>query len=59
MHTMHFHEHEKSSPGLRLKGTDIMSFCRYHRIDFLYLNAGIMPNPQVNVKAFLKGLFSR
>ncbi|XP_075877016.1 3-keto-steroid reductase/17-beta-hydroxysteroid dehydrogenase 7-like isoform X2 [Nelusetta ayraudi] len=32
---------------------------RYNRIDFLYLNAGIMPNPQVNVKAFFKGLFSR
>ncbi|KAM3603956.1 uncharacterized protein V6R79_004540 [Siganus canaliculatus] len=31
---------------------------RYNRIDFLYLNAGIMPNPQVNVKAFFKGLFS-
>ncbi|XP_070701207.1 3-keto-steroid reductase/17-beta-hydroxysteroid dehydrogenase 7-like [Pempheris klunzingeri] len=32
---------------------------RYSRVDFLYLNAGIMPNPQVNVKAFFKGLFSR
>nr|XP_020441476.1 3-keto-steroid reductase [Monopterus albus]XP_020441477.1 3-keto-steroid reductase [Monopterus albus] len=32
---------------------------RYKRIDFLYLNAGIMPNPQVNVRAFFKGLFSR
>ncbi|XP_056248229.1 3-keto-steroid reductase/17-beta-hydroxysteroid dehydrogenase 7-like isoform X2 [Seriola aureovittata] len=32
---------------------------RYSRIDFLYLNAGIMPNPQVDVKAFFKGLFSR
>ncbi|AWP04423.1 putative 3-keto-steroid reductase-like [Scophthalmus maximus] len=31
---------------------------RYSRIDFLYLNAGIMPNPQVDVKAFIKGLFS-
>nr|XP_049602702.1 3-keto-steroid reductase/17-beta-hydroxysteroid dehydrogenase 7 [Syngnathus scovelli] len=31
---------------------------RYKRIDFLYLNAGIMPNPQVDVKAFFKGLFS-
>lgn len=36
-----------------------MFFHRYSRIDFLYLNAGIMPNPQVNVKAFFKGLFSR
>lgn len=32
---------------------------RYSRLDFLYLNAGIMPNPQVDVKAFFKGLFSR
>ncbi|XP_077471798.1 3-keto-steroid reductase/17-beta-hydroxysteroid dehydrogenase 7 [Stigmatopora argus] len=32
---------------------------RYERIDFLYLNAGIMPNPQVHVNAFFKGLFSR
>ncbi|XP_053739368.1 3-keto-steroid reductase/17-beta-hydroxysteroid dehydrogenase 7-like [Synchiropus splendidus] len=32
---------------------------RYSRIDFLYLNAGIMPNPQVDIKAFFKGLFSR
>ncbi|XP_045907422.1 3-keto-steroid reductase/17-beta-hydroxysteroid dehydrogenase 7-like [Micropterus dolomieu] len=32
---------------------------RYSRIDCLYLNAGIMPNPQVDVKAFFRGLFSR
>lgn len=32
---------------------------RYSRIDFLYLNAGIMPSPQLNIKAFFKGLFSR
>lgn len=32
---------------------------RYNRIDFLYLNAGIMPNPQVDIRAFFKGLFSR
>lgn len=32
---------------------------RYNKIDFLYLNAGIMPNPQVNVKALFRGLFSR
>ncbi|XP_042284866.1 3-keto-steroid reductase/17-beta-hydroxysteroid dehydrogenase 7-like [Thunnus maccoyii] len=32
---------------------------RYGRIDFLYLNAGIMPNPQVDIKALFKGLFSR
>lgn len=31
---------------------------RYHRLDYLYLNAGIMPNPQFDVKAFFKGLFS-
>uniref|UniRef100_A0A3B4A372 Hydroxysteroid (17-beta) dehydrogenase 7 n=1 Tax=Periophthalmus magnuspinnatus TaxID=409849 RepID=A0A3B4A372_9GOBI len=32
---------------------------RYSRVDFLYLNAGIMPNPQVDFKALFKGLFSR
>lgn len=32
---------------------------RYSRIDFLYLNAGIMPNPAVDIGAFFKGLFSR
>ncbi|XP_037642180.1 3-keto-steroid reductase/17-beta-hydroxysteroid dehydrogenase 7-like [Sebastes umbrosus] len=32
---------------------------RYNRIDFLYLNAGIMPNPQIDVGAFFRGLFSR
>ncbi|XP_029136942.1 LOW QUALITY PROTEIN: 3-keto-steroid reductase [Labrus bergylta] len=31
---------------------------RYNRLDYLYLNAGIMPNPQVDVKAFFRGLFS-
>lgn len=55
-------EHQAEKPGawFGLKRTHILvSFCRYNRIDFLYLNAGIMPNPQVNVKAFFKGLFSR
>ncbi|XP_075040184.1 3-keto-steroid reductase/17-beta-hydroxysteroid dehydrogenase 7 [Mixophyes fleayi] len=32
---------------------------RYERIDSLYLNAGIMPHPQISIKAFIKGLFSR
>ncbi|CAJ1071771.1 -keto-steroid reductase-like [Xyrichtys novacula] len=32
---------------------------RYSKVDFLYLNAGIMPNPQVDINAFFKGLFSR
>ncbi|XP_026200549.1 3-keto-steroid reductase isoform X2 [Anabas testudineus] len=31
---------------------------RYNRLDYLYLNAGIMPNPQFDVKAFFKGIFS-
>uniref|UniRef100_A0A8C5DQD8 3-keto-steroid reductase/17-beta-hydroxysteroid dehydrogenase 7 n=1 Tax=Gouania willdenowi TaxID=441366 RepID=A0A8C5DQD8_GOUWI len=31
---------------------------RYEHLDYLYLNAGIMPNPQLDVKAFFKGLFS-
>uniref|UniRef100_A0A673VWA3 Hydroxysteroid (17-beta) dehydrogenase 7 n=1 Tax=Salmo trutta TaxID=8032 RepID=A0A673VWA3_SALTR len=30
----------------------------YNRLDYLYLNAGIMPNPQLDVKAFCMGLFS-
>ncbi|XP_053550055.1 3-keto-steroid reductase/17-beta-hydroxysteroid dehydrogenase 7 isoform X2 [Bombina bombina] len=32
---------------------------RYQRVDFLYLNAGIMPNPRISLQAFIKGLFSR
>ncbi|XP_016140234.1 3-keto-steroid reductase-like [Sinocyclocheilus grahami] len=31
---------------------------KYNRLDYLYLNAGIMPNPRVDHKAFYKGLFS-
>ncbi|CAL9695639.1 unnamed protein product [Knipowitschia caucasica] len=31
---------------------------RYKRLDYLYLNAGIMPNPQFDVEAFFKGLFN-
>uniref|UniRef100_A0A3Q2CSL6 3-keto-steroid reductase/17-beta-hydroxysteroid dehydrogenase 7 n=2 Tax=Cyprinodon variegatus TaxID=28743 RepID=A0A3Q2CSL6_CYPVA len=31
---------------------------RYDHLDYLYLNAGIMPNPKFDVKAFFKGLFS-
>ncbi|XP_068109708.1 3-keto-steroid reductase/17-beta-hydroxysteroid dehydrogenase 7 isoform X3 [Hyperolius riggenbachi] len=32
---------------------------RYPHIDDLYLNAGIMPDPQISFKTFIKGLFSR
>uniref|UniRef100_A0A8C6LLX3 3-keto-steroid reductase/17-beta-hydroxysteroid dehydrogenase 7 n=1 Tax=Nothobranchius furzeri TaxID=105023 RepID=A0A8C6LLX3_NOTFU len=32
---------------------------RYNRLDFLYLNAGIMPNPAVDIRAFFTGFFSR
>ncbi|XP_042530256.1 3-keto-steroid reductase/17-beta-hydroxysteroid dehydrogenase 7 [Dipodomys merriami] len=32
---------------------------RFQRLDYVYLNAGIMPNPQLNVKAVLSSLFSR
>ncbi|XP_063283592.1 3-keto-steroid reductase/17-beta-hydroxysteroid dehydrogenase 7 [Pelobates fuscus] len=32
---------------------------RYKRIDHLYLNAGIMPNPRICFKALITGLFSR
>uniref|UniRef100_A0A8C5QJE5 3-keto-steroid reductase/17-beta-hydroxysteroid dehydrogenase 7 n=1 Tax=Leptobrachium leishanense TaxID=445787 RepID=A0A8C5QJE5_9ANUR len=31
---------------------------RYKRIDYLYLNAGIMPNPRISFKALITGLFS-
>ncbi|XP_075689593.1 3-keto-steroid reductase/17-beta-hydroxysteroid dehydrogenase 7 [Rhinoderma darwinii] len=41
-----------------LQGAKILKE-RYKQIDYLYLNAGIMPNPQINLKAFVKGLFSR
>ncbi|XP_067893857.1 3-keto-steroid reductase isoform X4 [Heterodontus francisci] len=32
---------------------------RYEHLDYLYLNAGIMPNPHFSLKAFLSGLLSR
>ncbi|XP_051004305.1 3-keto-steroid reductase/17-beta-hydroxysteroid dehydrogenase 7 [Acomys russatus] len=32
---------------------------RFQRLDYLYLNAGIMPNPRLNIKAFFSGIFSR
>lgn len=41
-----------------LQGAKILKE-RYKQIDFLYLNAGIMPNPQISLKAFVTGLFSR
>lgn len=47
-----------ASPVTPLLRQIYVSF-RYNKIDFLYLNAGIMPNPQVNVKALFRGLFSR
>ncbi|KAM8888154.1 3-keto-steroid reductase/17-beta-hydroxysteroid dehydrogenase 7 [Synchiropus picturatus] len=31
---------------------------RYKRLDYLYLNAGIMPNPHFDSRAFFRGLFS-
>lgn len=37
----------------------LLVICRYNRLDYLYLNAGIMPNPQFDLKGFFKGLFSR
>ncbi|XP_075845151.1 3-keto-steroid reductase/17-beta-hydroxysteroid dehydrogenase 7 isoform X2 [Microtus pennsylvanicus] len=36
-----------------------VSSLRFQRLDYLYLNAGIMPNPQLNFKAFFLGIFSR
>uniref|UniRef100_A0A7N4PA91 3-keto-steroid reductase/17-beta-hydroxysteroid dehydrogenase 7 n=1 Tax=Sarcophilus harrisii TaxID=9305 RepID=A0A7N4PA91_SARHA len=32
---------------------------RFDRLDYLYVNAGIMPNPRLNLKALFFGLFSR
>ncbi|KAL2771376.1 3-keto-steroid reductase/17-beta-hydroxysteroid dehydrogenase 7 isoform 1, partial [Daubentonia madagascariensis] len=32
---------------------------RFQRLDFVYLNAGVMPNPQLNIRALFSGLFSR
>ncbi|CAO2638259.1 3-keto-steroid reductase/17-beta-hydroxysteroid dehydrogenase 7 [Lemmus lemmus] len=32
---------------------------KFQRLDYLYLNAGVMPNPQLNFKAFFFGIFSR
>nr|XP_031544538.1 3-keto-steroid reductase [Vicugna pacos] len=32
---------------------------RFQRLDYVYLNAGIMPNPRLNIKALFRGLFSR
>ncbi|XP_076993524.1 3-keto-steroid reductase/17-beta-hydroxysteroid dehydrogenase 7 isoform X2 [Tamandua tetradactyla] len=32
---------------------------KFQRLDHVYLNAGIMPNPRLNIKAFVTGLFSR
>uniref|UniRef100_A0A673TWP6 3-keto-steroid reductase/17-beta-hydroxysteroid dehydrogenase 7 n=2 Tax=Suricata suricatta TaxID=37032 RepID=A0A673TWP6_SURSU len=32
---------------------------QFQRLDYVYLNAGIMPNPQLNLKALFSGLFSR
>ncbi|XP_074246253.1 3-keto-steroid reductase/17-beta-hydroxysteroid dehydrogenase 7 isoform X2 [Saimiri boliviensis] len=31
---------------------------RFQRLDYIYLNAGIMPNPHLNIKALFSGLFS-
>ncbi|XP_066117113.1 3-keto-steroid reductase/17-beta-hydroxysteroid dehydrogenase 7 [Saccopteryx bilineata] len=32
---------------------------RFQRLDYVYLNAGIMPSPHLNVKALFSSLFSR
>ncbi|NWV67219.1 DHB7 reductase, partial [Malurus elegans] len=32
--------------------------CRFNRLDFVFLNAGIMPNPHVNFKALWRGLLT-
>ncbi|XP_053247153.1 3-keto-steroid reductase/17-beta-hydroxysteroid dehydrogenase 7 isoform X2 [Podarcis raffonei] len=32
---------------------------RFHRLDYLFLNAGIMVNPRISLWAFIRGIFSR
>ncbi|XP_053104302.1 3-keto-steroid reductase/17-beta-hydroxysteroid dehydrogenase 7 isoform X4 [Hemicordylus capensis] len=32
---------------------------RFCRLDYLFLNAGIMVNPRISISAFARGLFSR
>ncbi|XP_006873489.1 PREDICTED: 3-keto-steroid reductase-like [Chrysochloris asiatica] len=32
---------------------------RFQRLDYVYFNAGIMPNPQLNIRALLSSIFSR
>ncbi|KAJ7332376.1 hypothetical protein JRQ81_014556 [Phrynocephalus forsythii] len=32
---------------------------RFHRLDYLFLNAGIMVNPSISFGAFVRGIFSR
>lgn len=32
---------------------------RFQRLDYVYLNAGIMPSPHLNLRALLSSLFSR
>ncbi|XP_020654205.2 3-keto-steroid reductase/17-beta-hydroxysteroid dehydrogenase 7 isoform X2 [Pogona vitticeps] len=32
---------------------------RFHRLDYLFLNAGVMVNPRISFGAFLHGIFSR
>ncbi|XP_004449447.1 3-keto-steroid reductase/17-beta-hydroxysteroid dehydrogenase 7 isoform X2 [Dasypus novemcinctus] len=32
---------------------------RFQRLDHVYLNAGVMPNPRLNIRALFSGLFSR
>lgn len=40
--------------------TVVLGFtCRFRRLDCVYLNAGIMPNPHLNVRALFSGIFSR
>ncbi|XP_061440045.1 3-keto-steroid reductase/17-beta-hydroxysteroid dehydrogenase 7 isoform X2 [Rhineura floridana] len=37
----------------------LLSLCRFHHLDYLFLNAGIMVNPRISVWAFIRGIFSR
>lgn len=46
------------APLTRSNPAPVLSSRRFQRLDFVYLNAGIMPNPHVNFKALWHGLLT-
>lgn len=54
--------HLKPPPGKDTPRADALLWHlarRFRRLDYVYLNAGIMPSPHLNVKALFSSLFSR